>query len=468
MTDALHVWTGQETIAIIEHESRDDQWHLRYAPPWLANPQAFPLSPALPLASSESAESAPVTHASATIKRFIEHLLPEGRALDVAVAYKGLTQSNVFGLIRALGAETAGALRFTGDATAPHADAPKQREIPLSELAERIAQREQLPLSVWDGQVRMSVAGLQDKLVVFIDAPLAEGGRLWLVDGQRLASTQILKPDTGNPKTPHLAVNEHFCMSLARRMGLPVADVALLRTPRPVLVVRRFDRAILTSRDPVPVPVPTPVALAVQVQRLHIIDACQACDLPVSYKYERNLGNAVEVRHIRDGLSHEKLFACAELSGNKASTRLAILRWALFQFLIGNSDAHGKNFSFFVRPGGLLEPTPWYDLVSVLQYGGFDTELAMAWGDVFEHEAVSPFAVADFATRCGIDRQLLRREGQRLAKLAEPAAMAQALATDYESDERAFAQGIASFVAKQAKRLTQLVEDAARIKAEYL
>jgi serine/threonine-protein kinase HipA len=450
MTDALQVWTNHTPIAVIAHEGRDDLWHLRYAPPWLANPKAFPLSPALPLGR------APDEHASATIKRFIEHLLPEGRALDVAVAYKGLTKSNVFGLIRALGAETAGALQFTGDATATPADEPTQREIPLSELAERIAQREQLPLNVWDGQVRMSVAGLQDKLVVFIDTSLAQGGRLSLVEGQRMASTHILKPDTGNPKTPHLAVNEHFCMSLARRMGLPVADVALLRTPRPVLVVRRFDRAILGSGD------------SVQVQRLHIIDACQACDLPVSYKYERNLGNAAEVRHIRDGMSLEKLFACADLSGNKASTRLAMLRWALFQFLIGNSDAHGKNFSFFVRPGGLLEPSPWYDLVSVLQYDGFDTELAMAWGDVFEHEAVSPFALADFATRCDIDRKLLRREGQRLAKLAEPAAMAQALATEYEQDERAFAQGLASFVAKQAKRLTQLVEDAARIKAEYL
>jgi serine/threonine-protein kinase HipA len=145
-----------------------------------------------------------------------------------------------------------------------------------------------------------------------------------------------------------------------------------------------------------------------------------------------------------------------------------MLRWALFQFLIGNSDAHGKNFSFFVRPGGLLEPSPWYDLVSVLQYQGFDTELAMAYGDVFDHDAVSAFALADFATRCGIDRKLLRREGQRLAKLAETAAMAQAQAADYEEDEQAFVQGIASFVAQQAQRLTRLVADAANIKAEYL
>lgn len=127
MTDALHVWTDQTPIAVIEHEGRDDQWRLRYATPWLANPQAFPLSPALPLAN---AKSAPDGYGSATIKRFVEHLLPEGRALDVAVAYKGLTKSNVFGLIRALGAETAGALQFTGDVTAAPPMRPRSAKYP--------------------------------------------------------------------------------------------------------------------------------------------------------------------------------------------------------------------------------------------------------------------------------------------------------------------------------------------------
>ncbi len=146
-----------------------------------------------------------------------------------------------------------------------------------------------------------------------------------------------------------------------------------------------------------------------------------------------------------------------------------MLRWALFQFLIGNSDAHGKNFSFFVRPGGLLEPTPWYDLVSVLQYNGFDTELAMAYGDVFSHAEVSAFALADFAARCGVDRKLMRREGQRLARLAAAQAAEQARAPDYEGEaEQAFVQGIAAFVAHQADRLTKLVADAARWKEEYL
>lgn len=451
MTHALQVWTDEAQVATIEHEGRDDRWSLSYVEPWVADARSYPLSPALPLARPAA------DYPSASIKRFIEHLLPEGRALDVAVAYNGLAKTNVFGLIWALGAETAGALRFTGQTNpAPPAAEPLLREIPLQELDQRIAEREQVPLTVWDGKVRMSVAGLQDKLLVYLDRPLREGGRLFLVDGQRLASTHILKPDTGNPQTPHLAVNEHFCMSLARRMKLPVAEVSLLRTPRPVLVVRRFDREVETV-DGQP-----------RVRRRHIIDAAQACDLPVAYKYERNLGNAEAVRHIRDGVSFARLFGCADLTANKAASRLAMLRWALFQFLIGNSDAHGKNFSFFVRPGGLLEPAPWYDLVSVLQYDGFDTELAMAYGDVFSHAEVSAFALADFATRCGIDRKLMRREGQRLAKLAAAEAAAQAQAADYEGEaERAFVQGIADFVARQADRLTQLVADAAQWKDEY-
>ncbi len=451
MTHALHVWAEGASVATIDHEGRDDRWGLSYAEPWVADARSFPLSPVLPLVRPAA------DYASASIKRFIEHLLPEGRALDVAVAYNGLAKSNVFGLIWALGAETAGALRFTGDGAEQLADEFVLREVPLQELDRRIAEREHVPLTVWDGKVRMSVAGLQDKLLVYLDRPLLDGGRIFLVDGQRLASTHILKPGTDNPQTPHLAVNEHFCMSLARSMGLPAAEVGLLRAPRPVLVVRRFDREV------------DGVGSQPRVHRRHIIDACQACDLPVAYKYERNLGSGPLVRHIRDGVSFERLFSCAELTANKAAARLAMLRWALFQFLIGNSDAHGKNFSFFVRPGGLLEPTPWYDLVSVLQYDGFDTRLAMAYGDVFSHDEVTAFALADFATRCGVDRKLVRREGQRLAKLAAAQAAAQAEAADYEGEEeRAFVQGIATFVARQAQRLTQLLADAARLNDEYL
>lgn len=459
MTFALDVFAGNRLVAQIGHDPLADTWSLLYAQDWLDDPAAFPLSPVLPLAApgqdSRSLDSRSLD--SRSIKRFIEHLLPEGHALDVAIAANGLARSNVFGLIRALGTETAGILRFRdAQAGIDTADAGHtMREIPIQELDARIADRE-TPFTVWDGKVRMSVAGVQDKLLVYLDAPLDGGGRLFLVDGPRLASTHILKPDLGHARLPHLAVNEHFCMTLARRIGLPAAEVALLRTPRPVLVVRRFDRVVRAQGG------------AARVDRLHMVDACQACDLPVSFKYERNLGKEAAVRNIREGMSFERLFGLGALTANTALARLAMLRWALFQFMIGNSDAHGKNFSFFVHPGGALAPTPWYDLVSVVQYSHFDTDLAMAFGDAFTFDEVTPFALADFAARCGIERRLMRREAQRLAGAAVAAADELAHSDVYQDDENAFVTGLAAFIGKQATRLAALAHEAATIPASLL
>jgi serine/threonine-protein kinase HipA len=445
----LDVFAGEPLMAQLGHDPQADAWTLDYAPGWRDHPNAYPLSPALPLAPPEHGFD------SRSIKRFIEHLLPEGHALDVAVAANGLAKSNVFGLIRALGVETAGVLRFR-DADNARADAEhSMREVPLDELNARIADRAS-PFTVWDGKVRMSVAGVQDKLLVYLDAPPAQGGRLFLVEGPNLASTHILKPDLGQARLPHLAVNEHFCMTLARRIGLPVADVHLLRAPRPVLLVRRFDRIVQRQGD------------AVRIDRLHIVDACQACDLPVSFKYERNLGNGPEVRDIREGMSFQRLFGLGQLTANKATAKLAMLRWALFQFLIGNSDAHGKNFSFFVRPGGYLDPTPWYDLVSVVQYAHFDTDLAMAFGDAFTFDEVTPFELASFAKGCGIDRKLMRREAERLASAANSAAADLAGSRDYDDGEREFVMRLAAYVGRQAQRLSSLAREAVKVSDELL
>jgi serine/threonine-protein kinase HipA len=85
---------------------------MSHAEPWIADAQAFPLSPSLPL------DHPAADWASAPIKRFIEHLPPGGHALDVAVAYNDLAKTSVFALNWAWGAETVAAVCFSGDAAA--------------------------------------------------------------------------------------------------------------------------------------------------------------------------------------------------------------------------------------------------------------------------------------------------------------------------------------------------------------
>lgn len=454
---ALNLWADGQKVATLGYEALNDRWSLDYDADWVAAPGAFPLSPALPFQPSADG------YAVGAVKRFVENLLPEGRALDITATTYRVSKSNIYALISALGTETTGAFRFwRSDEVPPVVAAKPPREVTREELDQRIAERDQIPLAVWDGKVRMSIAGVQDKLMVYLARPLGDGGRLFLVEPP-LASTHILKPDPARQVTPHLVVNEHFCMSLARRMKLPVAEVSIYRTPRPVLVVRRFDRVVQGVGEGTAHSANEPT-----VQRLHIIDACQASDLPESYKYERNLGSGEHVRNIREGVSFEMLFERVEQTVNKAVARMTLLRWALFQFLIGNCDAHGKNFSFFVRREG-LDPAPWYDLVSVVQYAGIDHELAMAWGDAFSLDEVGAFQLADFAQRCGVDRNLLKREAARLAKLAVEHAPAQALADDYIDDsERAFAVQLRDSVMRQATRLAKLAGEAAKIKPEFL
>ena len=450
---ALSLWGNGRKVATLSYTPLEDRWSLDYDPDWVKTPEAFPLSPSLPLEPTEKG------YAAGAVKRFVENLLPEGRALDITATTYRVSKSNIYALISALGTETTGAFRFwKPDEVPPAITATPPREVPREELDRRLAERDAMPLAVWDGKVRMSIAGVQDKLMVYLHGLLNDGGRLFLVEPP-LASTHILKPDPGREVTPHLVVNEHYCMSLARRMKLPVAEVDIYRTPRPVLVVRRFDRVVVPGVPGVTEPV---------VQRLHIIDACQASDLPASYKYERNFGSGEHVRNIREGVSFEVLFDRVEQTVNKAAARLTLLRWSLFQFLIGNSDAHGKNFSFFVHREG-LEPAPWYDLISVVQYPGIDHELAMAWGDAFKLEEVGAFQFADFAQRCGIDRRLLQREAARLAKLVMEHAPTQAMSEDYVGDgERAFVERLRDFVLGQAARLKKLTNEAASIKDDFL
>jgi serine/threonine-protein kinase HipA len=219
--------------------------------------------------------------------------------------------------------------------------------------------------------------------------------------------------------------------------------------------VKRFDREV-TATD-----------TGNTVTRLHIIDACQASDLPVSFKYERNLGSSEQVQNIREGMSFEKLFSRVEQTIDKASAKMILLRWSLFQFLIGNCDAHGKNFSFFVKQEGLA-PAPWYDLVSVVQYPAISHELAMAFGDVFQLRDIKGFALADFAKRCGIARSLLKREATKIANNALKYAKELALASDYTGEEKEFVLNLSEFITQQAILLKELATEATKIDESFL
>ncbi|WP_233808950.1 HipA domain-containing protein [Paraburkholderia sp. HP33-1] len=461
MEHRLLVATNTERVGHIGFDAAQDQYTFNYTQAWPGREGAFPLSPHIPLTGD--------VPRSGVVHRFLANLLPEGRALEIASVMYQMSKDNIFGLVRMLGKEPVGALSFLAEAArgqdagvAQSAEGPAEpaiaielepirREISNEELSARIRERDNIPFPVWDGKVRLSVAGYQDKLQVLVDEA---DGRIFLVEGS-LSSTHILKPETRNAHTPFMVANEHFCMTFARRLRLPVAPVTLRRTPDPVLLIERFDRIVERS--------PENPQQALKVLRRHVIDGCQALDLPVTFKYERNFGNTPDVRNIREGVSFEKLFSLTPHLDNPAAARTYMIRWALLQLLVGNSDAHGKNFSFFVGEAG-IQPTPMYDLVSVNAYGeSVEQEMAMGYGDEFRIENITPYALADFAHRTGTRPAMLAREMQRMANAALKIAPELAREAFYTAEERELVQRVSDFVCGQAGLFLKLAPSVPKV-----
>lgn len=368
------------TLTFQQQQSCEFQYH----PTWIQI--GYPISPHLPLSGEYSAN---------TVVRFLRNLFPEGSAFDRLLETERLSKNNIYSILRTIGSDTAGLLNFATELA--NQDVPMLRQITHDELASRL--RQQQDMTYWDGKYRLSLAGVQNKLNVFLN----DQDDIFLASGN-YSSTHILK--FASDKHPSIVINEFFCMRLAKAINLSCAAVYI----RPLneftsLMVERFDRKKTPSG----------------IKKRHIIDGCQALDMPPENKYEQNFGSSRDVQHIRDGVSLPKLFNFANQTAIPAQTRLKLLDAVIFNLIIGNSDAHGKNFSFYVGKQEGICLAPLYDLVSVVyeaqQVPNLDTHLAMAIGDNFEIENISAYDLLTFAEQVGIEQAYLKRRLNRLCQL---------------------------------------------------
>jgi serine/threonine-protein kinase HipA len=369
----LDIYLGKNQIANITFI--EDQLYWKYNEHW--QKKGYAISPHLPLH-----EDIPPLN----VQRFLRNLLPEGNPLEVLANSFHLSKNNTFGLIRALGLDTPGSLVIL----LPYQAIPDKanfRLITSEELEQRLNQGDTYSLIIWDGKPRLSVAGVQDKINVVLN----KQGQLGFGEGS-LCSTHILKFEI--QKLSYLVLNEYLSMQLAKSCKLSVANVQIKRFGQhPALLIERFDRKMIAPNV---------------VKRRHLIDGCQALNLPPEYKYEQNFGNSRDVAPIRDGVNLPKLFDFANQCINPAKTKQQILDWVLFNILIYNCDAHGKNISFFVSAEG-ISLTPFYDLVNIKMYPEFEHELAMALGDEFDENNINAYQLADFADTCQLLRLLVAK-----------------------------------------------------------
>lgn len=349
-----------------------------YAASWLSTPNAVALSRSLPLRAERFSRN--------ECRGFFAGILPEESARDIIARNLGISARNDFALLERIGGECAGAVTFLPEGESLPSPDHQYRVLSDTDLAGVLQELPRRPLMAGADGVRLSLAGAQNKLAVYVNV---KDGRISVPLGGA-PSTHILKP--ASARFEGLVWNEAFCMELAAAIALPVAAAAIHQTQGiDYLLVERYDR---THDD------------AGNIRRLHQEDFCQAQGIVSETKYQSEGGPGLK-----------ECFALLRAASTMPVVDLGrLLDAVIFNVLIGNDDAHGKNFSLLYHYGA-IRLAPLYDLLSTAYYPELSKKMAMKIGGASESEKVFPRHVEALAEEAKLGKALVKRRVPELAEL---------------------------------------------------
>ena len=307
----------------------------------------------------------------ARLPPFFSNLLPEAHLREYLAARGGVHPDREFFLIWLLGADLPGAIEIRSiDGTLPPS---------VAEHGDRSHRG--------DEPFRFSLAGVQLKFSALMEA---SKGLTLPVNG--IGGNWIVK--LPSPRFETVPENEYAMMTLARAVGIDVPDVRLVATkdighlPQDLpeafgqsLAVRRFDRPITGKR-------------------VHIEDFAQVFGVYPEKKYSKaSYGSIARVLWLETG----------EEGITEYTRRL------VFNALIGNADAHLKNWSLIYPDGRRARLAPAYDLVATIPYIPGDA-LALSLGDTKEFAKVDLERFRRFAEHAGLPVRLVVQTARETAE----------------------------------------------------
>ena len=375
-------------------ESERGRMTYRYLPEYLARQDAVPLSHTMPLQDK--------TFDSQTTRTFFENILPPEVVRKKLGKILHLSRNNIFGFLKAIGGDCAGAVSLHAETTVVETGKPARMELSKEETARILSGLRKTPLNLGAAKgFRISGTGAQDKLIACVD-----GGKVFLpLFGE--PSTHILKPPV--PDYPDSVFNEFFCMKLAARVGIPVSECDILFFKgEPCYCVRRYDRTVDESG---------------KVLRLHQEDFCQMLGVGQEEKYESEGGPSIRACF---GLIREMQMGTVG--------QIDFIRRVVFNYLIGNGDAHGKNFSVLYR-GRRAILAPSYDLLCTEVYKSLARTCAMSIGGEFSFDSITRKHFHRMAEECRIYPAAVLEEIDNLTGTiqSEASKLAEELNTTYPS-----------------------------------
>lgn len=393
-----------------------------YAPDYVRDAAATPLSVGMPLAVTR--------HPDHVVKPWLWGLLPDNdRVLDEWAKRYRVSASSPFALLSTpVGEDCAGAVRFVApDRFAAAVDRPGTvRWLTDHEMTARLAElrrdRRQWLGSGLTGQ--FSLAGAQAKMALVL-----RKGRFGEPSG-RIPTTHIVKPAVAGFHNQDL--NEHLCLATARHLGIATAKSEMLTLgSETALVVERYDRKRVGR----------------SVVRVHQEDLCQALGLHPRAKYQNE-----------GGPSPKEIATLFRRVMPPEIAMSSIWRFAdalAFNWLIGGTDAHAKNYSLLIE-GSEVRLAPLYDIASMLPYEHErGLKMAMKLGGSYLVDAVrNPWPKA--ARELGLPARDLVARVEDLAVRC-PDALAAAIATAAAPGVLGFTEPFLHLVSTRAERCARIL-----------
>lgn len=374
MTEELHALAGGRLMGRIIWDRKRDRLSFVYEDSWRNAPDSYPLSLSMPLTAQN--------HGHTPVDAFLWGLLPDN---DGVLKHWGqrfqVSPRHPFQLLMHVGEECAGAVQLVRPARAEMWLAGKGtgkiQWLSIENIGDRMKMllKDHSAVRTSTDAGQFSLAGAQPK-TGFIYDPKSER---WGVPSGMIPTTHIFKPATGT--YDGYAENEHFCINLARSLGMPASPSEIRYFDDvPVIIVERYDRVRTGSK----------------VLRVHQEDSCQALARKPHQKYQNQGGpSPAEIlalirAHSSDGTEDEWRFVDS----------------LIFNWVIGGTDGHAKNYSFLIAPGS-VRLAPLYDLSSSLPYphqiAPRDAKLAMKIGNQYKLQAIGVREWKKFAEEQKID-----------------------------------------------------------------
>ena len=382
--------------------SKAGRLSLDYEPGWRNSPSGYSLSVSMPLAE--------ITYSHKAVSPYLWNLLPEN--LNILQRWGQqfhVSATSPFKLLGFVGADVPGAAQFLlPDAlkAIQSQKTPTIDWISLDELAQRLAQLRADVAAVRrpGDKGKMSLPGAQAKTAFCWD----ERHRRWGVPSGRAPTTHIFKPAI--PGFDGLVENEHLCQDIARRLSFLAARSSVLTLNETTyIVIERFDRL-------------PPERGSAFLRRVHQEDMCQALGLMPGAKYQQDGGPGIP----------DIVALIRRVSSSPDDDVDRFIDANAFNWLIGGTDAHAKNYSLLIGADNQIRLSPLYDLSSQLPYPELiDQRVAMKIGDEYNIPHIGFNEWQALASACAIDSEMLMNRLRQLADAlpdAVSAARNQALA----------------------------------------